>query len=166
MERIQAQPVWTNFTNGSPDVVVADIDSGVDYTHPDLAANMWVNPGEVPGNGLDDDGNGYVDDVHGIDASNGDSDPMDDHGHGTHTAGTIGATGDNGAGVVGVAWGSRILACKFLDSSGSGTDAGAIECFNYLVALKQRGVNIRVSNNSWGGLREGVAGGCVEGRNR
>ena len=156
MERIQAQPVWTNITNGSPDVVVADIDSGVDYTHPDLAANMWVNPGEVPGNGVDDDGNGYVDDVHGIDASNGDSDPMDDHGHGTHTAGTIGATGDNGVGVVGVAWGSRILACKFLDSAGSGTDAGAIECFNYLVALKQRGVNIRVSNNSWGGLREGA----------
>ena len=156
IERIQAQPVWTTFTNGSPDVVVAGIDTGVDYTHPDLAANMWVNPGEIPGNGLDDDGNGYVDDVHGIDAINGDSDPMDDHGHGTHTAGTIGATGDNGAGVVGVAWGSRILACKFLGNTGSGTDAGAIECFNYLVALKQSGINIRVSNNSWGGLREGA----------
>jgi hypothetical protein len=80
---------------------------------------------------------------------------MDDHGHGTHTAGTIGATGDNGEGVVGVAWGTRILACKFLDSSGHGTDAGAIECFNYIVALKQRGINIRVSSNSWGELREG-----------
>jgi subtilisin family serine protease len=155
IERIQAQAVWTGFTNGSADVVVANIDTGVNYTHPDLAANMWVNPGEIPGNGQDDDGNGYVDDVHGIDAVNGDSDPMDDHGHGTHTAGTIAATGDNAAGVVGVAWGTRVLACKFLGSTGSGTDAGAIECFNYLVALKQRGINIRVSNNSWGGLREG-----------
>ncbi len=118
IERIQAQSVWTNFTNGSPDVVVADLDTGVDYNHPDLATNMWINPGEIPNNGIDDDANGYVDDIHGIDTVNDDSDPMDDHGHGTHTAGTVGAAGNNGSGVVGVAWGTRILACKFLNSSG------------------------------------------------
>ena len=154
LERINAQGAWTSFTAGDADVVVADIDTGVDYTHPDLAANMWINPGEVAANGLDDDANGYVDDVFGIDTFNHDSDPMDDHGHGTHTAGTIAATGNNGVGVVGVAWGTRILTCKFIDSSGNGTDAGAIECFNYIVALKQRGLDIRVSNNSWGSLRE------------
>ena len=81
-----------------PTVVVASIDTGVDYTHEDLAANMWVNPGEIPGDGIDNDGNGYVDDVYGIDAANGDSDPMDDNGHGTHTSGTIGAVGNNGIG--------------------------------------------------------------------
>ena len=154
VERIQAQSVWTSFTTGAPDVVIANLDTGVDYAHADLAANMWVNPDEVARNHQDDDGNGYVDDVYGIDTFNQDSDPMDDHGHGTHTAGTIAATGNNGTGVVGVAWGSRILACKFINSSGSGTDAGAIECFNYIVALKQRGINIRVSNNSWGSPRE------------
>ena len=97
-------------------MVVADIDTGVDYNHPDLAANMWINPGEIPNNGIDDDGNGYVDDVLGIDTVNDDSDPMDDHGHGTHTAGTVAAAGNNGIGVVGVAWGHEILACKFLNS--------------------------------------------------
>jgi subtilisin family serine protease len=153
LERIQAHPAWWSFTMGAPDVVIADLDTGVDYTHPDLAANMWRNPGEVARNRQDDDGNGYVDDVHGIDTFNHDSDPMDDHGHGTHTAGTIAATGNNGTGVVGVAWGSRILACKFINSAGSGTDAGAIECFNYIVALKQRGIAIRVSSNSWGSAR-------------
>lgn len=155
LERIQAQEAWTTFTTGSPSVVIANIDTGVDYTHPDLAPNIWVNPGEVPGNGIDDDGNGYVDDVHGIDTVNDDSDPMDDHGHGTHTAGTTAARGNNGFGIPGVAWEGSVLACKFLDATGNGTDADAIECFDYLVALKQRGVNIRVSNNSWGAPREG-----------
>jgi subtilisin family serine protease len=153
LARIQAQNAWSGITTGSRNVVIADIDTGVNYTHPDLAVNMWRNPGEIPGNGIDDDGNGYVDDVYGIDARNHDSDPMDDNGHGTHTSGTLGAAGNNGIGVVGVNWNTSILSCKFLGADGSGTDAGAIECFNYVVALKNRGINIRVTNNSWGAPR-------------
>ena len=151
--KIDARSVWTTYTAGNGTVVIANIDTGVDYTHPDLAPNMWRNPGEVEGNGVDDDGNGYVDDVFGIDTANRDSSPLDDQGHGTHTAGTIAAVGNNGIGVSGVNWNAKILACKFLNASGSGTDAGAIECFDYIVALRNRGVNIRVSSNSWGALR-------------
>jgi subtilisin family serine protease len=153
LKKIQAQSAWTGFTAGDGSVVIASIDTGVDYTHPDLAANMWRNPFEVPGNGIDDDGNGYVDDVHGIDTVNHDSNPIDDQGHGTHTSGTIAAVGNNNEGVAGVNWNAKILACKFLSSGGSGTDAGAIECFDYIVALRNRGVNIRVSSNSWGAAR-------------
>jgi hypothetical protein len=153
LEKIQAQQAWTSFTAGDGSVVIANIDTGVDYTHPDLAANMWRNPTEIPGNGVDDDLNGYVDDVFGIDTANFDSDPMDDQGHGTHTAGTAAAVGNNELGVTGVTWNAKILSCKFLDWTGYGTDAGAIECFDYIVGLRQRGVNIRVSSNSWGGTR-------------
>ncbi len=153
LAKINAQGVWTNFTTGDGSVVIADIDTGVDYTHPDLAANIWRNNFEIPGNGIDDDGNGYVDDVNGIDTVNHDSNPMDDHGHGTHTAGTLAAIGNNNLGVVGVNWNAKVLPCKFLDASGSGSDAGAIECFNYIVALRNRGENIRVSSNSWGSPR-------------
>lgn len=156
LEKISASAAWNNFGAGTDTVVVADIDTGVDYTHPDLAANMWTNPGEIAGNGVDDDGNGYVDDVYGIDTRNHDGDPADDHGHGTHTAGTFGAVSNNGLGVAGVSLNVRILACKFISSGGTGTDAGAIECFNYVVNQRQRGVNVRVTNNSWGGLRESV----------
>ena len=151
--QIRAQETWTAFSHGSPSVIVAVIDTGVQSTHPDLAANMWQNPGEIAGNGVDDDGNGYIDDVYGIDTFNHDSNPADDHGHGTHTAGTIAGIGNNGLGVVGVTWNARILACKFLGASGSGSDFAASECFNYITALKQRGQNIRVSSNSWGGYR-------------
>ncbi|HEX5071491.1 MAG TPA: Ig-like domain-containing protein [Vicinamibacterales bacterium] len=153
LQKIQAQQAWTNFTTGNGSVIVASIDTGVDYTHPDLAPNMWRNPLEIPGNGIDDDGDGYVDDVYGIDTVNHDSNPFDDQGHGTHTSGTIAAAGNNGLGVVGVNWNAKILACKFLSAEGSGTDAGAIECFDYITALRARGENIRVSSNSWGGSR-------------
>jgi subtilisin family serine protease len=154
LAKISAPSAWSAFGAGTDTVVVADIDTGVDYTHPDLAAHMWTNPGEVAGNGVDDDQNGYVDDVYGIDTANNDSNPADDHYHGTHTAGTFGGISDNGYGVAGVAGNVKILACKFITASATGSDADAIECFNYVVAMKQRGVNIRVTNNSWGGARD------------
>jgi subtilisin family serine protease len=153
LRKIEAPLAWATFTWGSEDVVVADIDTGVDYNHPDLAPNMWRNPLEIPGNGIDDDGNFYVDDVFGIDTANDDGNPMDDHGHGTHTAGTIAAAGNNGIGVTGVTWNSKIIACKFLKANGQGSDAAAVECFDYLIDLKSRGVNIRVTSNSWGSTR-------------
>ena len=153
VERIQADAAWNGFGPGVSTVIVADLDTGVAYTHPDLAANMWRNPGEVPGNGVDDDGNGHVDDVYGIDPANNDADPMDDHGHGTHTAGTVGAVANNATGVTGVANNVRILACKSLRADGSGSDAAAAACFNYVVAMKNRGENIRVTTNSWGAPR-------------
>ena len=147
---MNAEDAW-EVTTGSREVVVAIIDTGIDYRHPDLKANLWTNTGEIPGNGRDDDGNGYIDDVHGMNALNRSGDPLDDNGHGTHVAGTIGAVGDNGLGVVGVNWQVSLLGLKFLDAEGAGGLADAIEAIDYMIALKQRGVNIRVSNNSWGG---------------
>ncbi len=147
---IDAPEAW-DISTGSPDVIVGVIDTGVDYTHQDLAANIWNNPGEIAGNGIDDDGNGFVDDIHGINAITGTGDPMDDHDHGTHCSGTIGGIGNNAIGVVGVNWQVRIIGMKFLNSAGSGDTADAVTCVNYAVALKNRGVNIRVLSNSWGG---------------
>ena len=148
---ISAPEAWST-TTGSLGVVVADIDTGVAYDHVDLAANMWHNPGEVPGNGIDDDGNGHVDDVYGIDAVNGDGDPYDDDGHGTHTSGTMAAVGNNGIGITGVAWQARIMALKYLDSAGSGHDADAITSINYVIDEKlNHGVNVVAINASWGG---------------
>ncbi len=153
---IDAPEAW-DITTGSNDVVVAIIDSGVDYLHADLAANIWSNPGECTGNGVDDDGNGYVDDCHGIDTFDGDPDPRDQNGHGTHVAGIVGATGNNAVGVTGVAWNVKILPCKFMNMFGQGSDAQAIECLEYVAALKARGVNVIASNNSWSGLWPGQA---------
>ena len=153
MNKISAPSAWDTNT-GSASVVVAIIDSGVYYNHEDLSPNMWHNPGEIAGNGLDDDGNGYVDDVYGIDAINGDSDPNGDLDHGTHVAGTIGAAGNNAKGVVGVNWNVRLMALKSHDASGNGTAASVIQCFQYATMMKRRGINIRVTNNSWGGAPE------------
>ncbi len=133
-------------TTGSTVVTVAIIDTGVAYNHADLAANMWVNPGEVAGNGVDEDGNGFVDDVRGWDFANNDNNPMDDHGHGTHTAGTVGAVGDNATGVTGVAWQVKIMSLKFLSASGSGTSLDAARAILYASAM-----GAKISNNSWGG---------------
>jgi serine protease len=149
---INAPEAW-DIVTGSPDTIVAVIDTGVDYKHQDLLDNIWVNPGEIPGNGIDDDGNGYIDDVHGINAITGKGDPMDDHYHGTHVSGTIAASGNNGIGVAGINWNARIIGCKFLDSDGYGNDGDAIECLNYLYDLKTRTnnpVDVVLSNNSWG----------------
>ena len=149
---IDAPEAWNSFT-GSTNVVIASIDTGVDYNHVDLADNMWRNLAELNGSpGVDDDGNGYVDDIYGIDTRNNDSDPMDDNNHGTHTAGTFGGVGNNGIGVVGVNWDVQIMALKFLDSSGGGSTSDAIELVEYMTMMKTvYGVNIVASNNSWGG---------------
>jgi subtilisin family serine protease len=147
---IDAPEAW-DVTTGDSQVVVAVIDTGVDYTHPDLAPNMWVNPRETR-NGRDDDGNGYIDDVHGINAITGSGDPMDDHYHGTHCAGTIGAVGDNGVGVTGVAWDVQIMGLKFLSASGIGYVSDAIEALEYALRMKTLyGVNLKLTSNSWGG---------------
>ncbi len=147
---IQAVDAW-DITTGSKEVVVAVFDTGVDYNHPDLGVNMWRNTADCNNNGIDDDGNGYVDDCYGIDTFNGDSNPMDDHDHGTHVAGIIGAVGNNNIGVVGVNWNVSIMACKFLNNCGSGYTSGAIECFEYVKDMKDRSVNVVATNNSWGG---------------
>ncbi len=151
---IGAPEAWST-TTGSAAVVVADVDTGVAYDHPDLAANMWHNPGEIPANGIDDDHNGYIDDVYGINAITGSGDPYDDNGHGTYTSGTMAAVGNNGVGITGVAWQARIMALKFLSAGGPGTDADAITCIDYVVNEKLHyGVNVVAINASWGGTGE------------
>nr|WP_136251003.1 S8 family serine peptidase [Ningiella ruwaisensis] len=147
---IDAVEAW-DISTGSSDIVIGVIDTGVDYLHEDLAANMWRNPNEIPNDGIDNDGNGYIDDIYGIDTANGDSDPMDNESHGTHVAGTIGAVGNNGVGVVGVNHNVSIAACAFLGSGGTGSTDGAIECVNYFTGLKNAGINVKATNNSWGG---------------
>jgi thermitase len=147
---VDAPEAWNTGT-GTPGTVVAVIDEGVDVSHPDLRNNIWRNPGEVPGNGVDDDGNGYVDDVNGWDFTNDDAsvydpDPIDGSGdeHGTHVAGTIAAEGNNGTGITGVNWKAQVMALKFLGPN-SGSTVDAVEAINYAAA---NGAD--VSNNSWG----------------
>lgn len=142
---IDMSQAW-DVTTGSSDVVVAVIDTGIDYNHPDLAQNIWVNDNEIPNDGIDNDNNGYVDDVVGYDFINGDPDPMDDQGHGTHVAGTIGAAGNNGVGVSGINWDVQLMGLKFLGADGSGTTADAIEAIYYAL---DNGAD--VINASWGG---------------
>ena len=153
--KISTPAAW-DLTTGSPNVVVADIDTGLRYTHEDLAANAWTNPGETAGNGVDDDGNGFVDDVYGYDFFYNDNNPFDDAGgHGTHTAGTIGAVGNNARGVVGVNWNVKIMAIKIYSPNGTdSTSAMLINAYNYVRLMKNRGVNIRVTNNSYGDCGE------------
>ena len=142
---IHATSAW-DVETGSADVVVAIVDTGIDYAHPDLAANIWTNAQEIPGNDLDDDGNGFIDDVHGYDFLNGDPDPMDDNGHGTHVSGIVAAVGDNGIGVAGVAWNVKVLPLKFLDETGTGSTVGAVQAIEYAIRN-----GARILNLSWGG---------------
>lgn len=154
MVKISAPGAW-DLATGDSTVVVADIDTGLDYTHEDLMANVWTNPGEIPNNGIDDDNNGFVDDYYGYDFRYNDPDPMDENGHGTHTAGTIGAVGNNSIGVVGVCWHVKLMGIKiYSEFADDSTSAMVINAYNYVRMMKNRGVNIRVTNNSYGGCPE------------
>jgi subtilisin family serine protease len=142
---IDAPEAWDTQT-GNPNQVIGVIDTGVDYNHPDLVGNIWTNPGEIAGDGIDNDNNGYVDDVRGWDFAYNDNNPSDVDGHGTHVSGTIAAKGNNGVGVVGVNWNAKILPLKFLDDTGSGSTSNAILALNYATAK-----GVKITNNSWGG---------------
>ena len=142
---IDSVHAWS-VTTGSATDVIAVIDTGADRTHPELQGNLWTNPGEIPGNNIDDDANGYVDDVNGWDFANGDANPADGHGHGTHVAGTIAARGDNSNGIAGVCWNARIMPLKFLSDGGSGYTSDAVSAVRYATRM-----GARISNNSWGG---------------
>ncbi len=129
-------------------VVVAVVDSGVDLRHPDLAPNLWTNTGEIAGNGVDDDGNGYVDDVHGYDFVDRDGDPTDEHGHGTHVAGILGARGGNGIGVAGVAPRVRLMAVRALDARNDGNTSWLASALDYAVANGASVVNISINTST------------------
>jgi Mg-chelatase subunit ChlD len=142
---IDAVAAWDKI-QGSSDTLVAVIDTGVDYNHVDLADNMWINEGEIPNNGIDDDNNGYIDDYYGYDFANDDSDPMDVYEHGTHCAGTIGAVGNNGIGVAGVNWRVKLMALK------AGTDNGWLFVSDEIAAIEYAlKMGAKISNNSYGG---------------
>jgi subtilisin family serine protease len=148
---INAVAGWDTLHDAS-NIIVAIIDSGIRYTHNDLAANIWTNPKETADNNLDDDGNGVVDDIHGFNAIDGSGNVMDDYGHGTHVAGIIGAVGNNGIGISGVAWKVQLMACKFLDNTGDGETSDAIRCIDY---ARKNGAHI--INASWGGTNDSTA---------
>jgi subtilisin family serine protease len=147
-----AEIAWLAGHRGSETVVIGVIDEGLQVNHPDLAANVWVNSGEIAGDGIDNDNNGYIDDINGFDFFNNDGTVYDGSAddHGTHVAGTIGGVGNNGIGVAGVAWNLKMISAKFLGPSG-GYTSDAVRALDYLTALKNRGVNIVATNNSWGG---------------
>ncbi|MGL1937358.1 MAG: S8 family serine peptidase, partial [Fibrobacterales bacterium] len=156
---ISAVEAW-DISTGSENVIIGVIDSGVDYLHPDLKDNMWVNVNEIPDNGIDDDGNGYIDDINGYDFYNNDADPMDDHNHGTHVSGTIAGKANNNIGVAGVMWKAKIMALKFISKDNEGSLEGAIAAINYATDM-----GAALTNNSWGGggyapaLEEAIAAG-------
>jgi len=151
LHNIDAVRAW-NLSIGSSDVVVAVIDTGVRYTHQDLKNQMWVNTDEVANNGKDDDNDGFVDNIFGMDAVNDDGDPMDDNGHGTHCAGTIGAEANNGHPHVGVAWKVRLMACKSISGMGTGTTSDAVKCIDWAVSN-----GAQVLSLSWGHSDESKA---------
>lgn len=146
---MSATSAWDLRTDASA-VIVAVVDSGLRLDHPDIIGNLWVNTGETPGDGVDNDRNGYIDDVHGIDATaDGGAaagNPNDENGHGTHVAGIIGATGNNGIGIAGVAWKVKLMPLKFLSGSGKGSTQDAIACINYAVAKKASIINASYGN--------------------
>jgi subtilisin family serine protease len=161
--KIQSPQAW-DLGQGSHSVVVAVIDTGFDYTHQDLAANVWTNTNETPGNGRDDDGNGLIDDYRGFDFANNDSDPMADDSptfHGTHVAGTIGAVGNNGIGITGHSPVVKIMGLKFLGANGQGQISNAIRAINYAVSKR-----VKIISNSWGSNQSSQALGDAIARAR
>ncbi|HEU4433959.1 MAG TPA: S8 family serine peptidase, partial [Pyrinomonadaceae bacterium] len=149
---INAESAWDT-TTGNQNIVIGVIDSGIDIDHRDLKDNIFVNTAETPNNNIDDDNNGFVDDVNGWDFIHNDRtvfDTANDDAHGTHVAGTIGARGNNAAGIAGVSWNVQLMPLKAI-GVGGGTDAVVIEAYNYAKMMRQRGVNLRVLNNSYGG---------------
>jgi thermitase len=151
---ISAVGAWAT-TTGNNKVVVAVLDSGVDYTHPDLATNIWKRPENIKA--YDDKNLGAIDDVDGYNALNNDGDPMDQNGHGTHCAGIIGAEGGNNEGITGVNWKVQIMPLKFMDANGSGTTKDAIEAINYVIDRRNAGVNVRIISASWGSTQRSRA---------
>ena len=154
---ISATRAW-DITRGSDNIVAAVIDTGVYLSHPDLAANAWVNQREIPGNNIDDDDNGFVDDVNGWNFVANNNKTFEDFNldsHGTHVAGTIGAVGNNATGITGVAWHVKLMSLKFIgrqeDGRIAGTSADAVKAINYAIDMKKSGVNLRVINASWAG---------------
>lgn len=146
---VDAERAW-DITTGSANTIVAVIDSGLDYNHPDLMANAWTNTLEANGQpGVDDDNNGLIDDIHGanfVNPAKPTGDPMDDHGHGTHCSGTVGGKGNDGRGIVGVAWDVKIIGVKFLNEDGSGNLEAAIQAVDYATKM-----GARIMSNSWAG---------------
>ena len=151
---ISATLAWATST-GSEDVVVAVLDSGVDYTHEDLATNMWTRPANMLP--YVDGDLGTIDDLTGYNAIDNESDPMDENGHGTHCAGIIGAEGENDLGIAGVNWKVKIMPLKFMNAGGFGTTKDAIEAINYVIERKRAGVNVRIISASWGSTQRSKA---------
>lgn len=151
---ISATIAWAK-TTGSDDVVVAVLDTGVDYAHEDLVENMWFRPANM--DPYHDSDLGTVDDARGYNAIDSGSDPMDDNGHGTHCAGIIGAEGENNLGIAGVNWKVKIMPLKFMNAGGAGTTKDAIEAINYVIDRKKAGVNVRIISASWGSTQKSRA---------
>jgi thermitase len=151
---IDALEAWQT-TKGSEDVVVAVLDTGVDFTHVDLVNNMWIRPATVPA--YTDDELGTFNDINGYNGTDKIEDPMDDNGHGTHCAGIIGAEGDNGEGIAGINWHVKIMPLKFLGRGGFGSVDDAIEAINYAIDRRSHGVNIRIISASWGSRQNSKA---------
>lgn len=145
LNNINAPSAW-NITTGSKNVIIAVVDSGIDINHPDLRYNIWVNPGEIPGNNIDDDGNGFIDDVYGWNFADNDNNVTDSNGHGTHVAGIIAASGNNTQGITGVIWNATILPLKFIDKNGDGYVSDAVSAISYAIKI-----GAFIINCSWSG---------------
>lgn len=151
LQSISAYQAW-QYGTGSKDIVVAIIDSGIDLNNQDIKNNLWVNPGEIAGDGIDNENNGYIDDINGWNFYSNNNDIQDRYGHGSHVAGIIGAEGNTSLGVAGINWSVSLMALKFMNDKGVGDTGGAIRAMDYISMMKNTyGVNVVVANASWGG---------------